>query len=131
MQVAQFLVENERLLVVAASTMIMSISHTALRPVLPVFAKASPNLPCLSACNKSALKLSQPRSLRSRVNEYSLPCSIKMPKLSENCPQYCDIPILEGLLQADETLLLVSVTLTDRSPILDVPVNECTILHRA
>ena len=39
LQVAQFLVENERLLVVAASTMIMSISHTALRPVLPVFAK--------------------------------------------------------------------------------------------
>ena len=40
-QIAQFLVENERLLVVAASTMIMSISHTALRPVLPVFAKVS------------------------------------------------------------------------------------------
>ena len=37
----RFLVENERLLVVAASTMIMSLSHTALRPVLPVFAKVS------------------------------------------------------------------------------------------
>lgn len=39
MRFARFLVENERLLVVAASTMIMSLSHTALRPVLPVFAK--------------------------------------------------------------------------------------------
>ena len=41
--VGRFLVENERLLVVAASTMIMSLSHTALRPVLPVFAKVSRN----------------------------------------------------------------------------------------
>ena len=31
---------NERLLIVAASSCIMSVSHTALRPVLPVFAKA-------------------------------------------------------------------------------------------
>ncbi|KAK9819267.1 hypothetical protein WJX81_001189 [Elliptochloris bilobata] len=38
-QVARYLKENEYLLVVAASTMIMSLSHTALRPVLPVFAK--------------------------------------------------------------------------------------------
>ncbi len=38
-RVAKFLAENERLLVVAASTMIMSLSHTALRPVLPTFAK--------------------------------------------------------------------------------------------
>ena len=30
---------NEKLLIVAASSCIMSISHTALRPVLPVFAK--------------------------------------------------------------------------------------------
>ncbi|KAK9864537.1 hypothetical protein WJX84_006292 [Apatococcus fuscideae] len=30
---------NERLLVVAASTLIMSISHTSLRPVLPMYAK--------------------------------------------------------------------------------------------
>ncbi len=30
---------NERLLIVAASSCIMSVSHTALRPVLPVFAK--------------------------------------------------------------------------------------------
>ena len=39
LRVGRFLVDNERLLVVAASTMIMSLSHTALRPVLPVFAK--------------------------------------------------------------------------------------------
>ena len=45
-RVGQFLLDNERLLVVAASTMIMSLSHTALRPVLPVFAKVSPA--CLS-----------------------------------------------------------------------------------
>ncbi len=32
---------NERLLVVAASTLIMSISHTSLRPVLPMYAKVS------------------------------------------------------------------------------------------
>ena len=38
-----FLMDNERLLVVAASTMIMSLSHTALRPVLPVFAKVRAN----------------------------------------------------------------------------------------
>ncbi|CAK0782313.1 hypothetical protein CVIRNUC_005628 [Coccomyxa viridis] len=38
-RIGRFLAENERLLVVAASTMIMSLSHTALRPVLPVFAK--------------------------------------------------------------------------------------------
>jgi hypothetical protein len=43
-RIAKFLAENERLLVVAASTMIMSLSHTALRPVLPVFAKVSPSL---------------------------------------------------------------------------------------
>lgn len=35
----RFLAENERLFVVGASTMIMSLSHTALRPVLPLFAK--------------------------------------------------------------------------------------------
>ncbi|CAL5228622.1 g11787 [Coccomyxa viridis] len=40
LRVGRFLVDNERLLVVAASTMIMSLSHTALRPVLPVFAKS-------------------------------------------------------------------------------------------
>ena len=45
-RVGRFLLDNERLLVVAASTMIMSLSHTALRPVLPVFAKVSPA--CLS-----------------------------------------------------------------------------------
>ncbi|BDA45298.1 probable quinolone resistance protein NorA at N-terminal half [Coccomyxa sp. Obi] len=39
-RVLKFLAENERLLVVAASTMIMSLSHTALRPVLPTFAKS-------------------------------------------------------------------------------------------
>ena len=39
LRVLKFLAENERLLVVAASTCIMSLSHTALRPVLPVFAK--------------------------------------------------------------------------------------------
>ncbi len=44
LQIAQFLLENEKLLVVAASTMIMSISHTALRPVLPVFAKVNKRL---------------------------------------------------------------------------------------
>lgn len=38
-RVLKFLAENEKLLVVAASTCIMSLSHTALRPVLPVFAK--------------------------------------------------------------------------------------------
>ncbi len=38
-RLASWLTANERLLVVAASTCIMSISHTALRPVLPVFAK--------------------------------------------------------------------------------------------
>lgn len=38
-QAQQFLAEHERVLVVAASTLIMSLSHTALRPVLPIFAK--------------------------------------------------------------------------------------------
>ena len=33
---------NEKLLIVAASSCIMSISHTALRPVLPVFAQVRP-----------------------------------------------------------------------------------------
>ena len=33
------LASNERLLIVAASTFLCSLSHTALRPVLPVFAK--------------------------------------------------------------------------------------------
>ncbi|KAK9816596.1 hypothetical protein WJX72_002485 [[Myrmecia] bisecta] len=37
---SRFLVDNERLLIVAASTLLCSISHTALRPVLPVFAKS-------------------------------------------------------------------------------------------
>jgi len=47
LRVGKFLAENERLLVVAASTMIMSLSHTALRPVLPVYAKARyPSRPC-------------------------------------------------------------------------------------
>lgn len=32
---------NEKLLIVASSSCIMSVSHTALRPVLPVFAKVS------------------------------------------------------------------------------------------
>lgn len=44
-RVLRFLGENERLLVVAASTMIMSLSHTALRPVLPTFAKVGTGLP--------------------------------------------------------------------------------------
>ena len=46
LQIARFLVDNERLFVVAASTMIMSTSHTALRPVLPVFAKVRNLLLC-------------------------------------------------------------------------------------
>ena len=45
MRFARYVVENERLLVVAASTMIMSLSHTALRPVLPVFAKVRASKP--------------------------------------------------------------------------------------
>lgn len=44
---AQALARNERLLVVAASTFIMSTSHTALRPVMPLFVKAGPHCPCL------------------------------------------------------------------------------------
>ena len=53
-QLVRFLVANERLLVVAASTMIMSLSHTALRPVLPVFAKAGAlGFPASSADNSS------------------------------------------------------------------------------
>ncbi len=48
-RVLRFLGENERLLVVAASTMIMSLSHTALRPVLPTFAKVGAQIP-VSAC---------------------------------------------------------------------------------
>ena len=47
-RMGRFLMENERLLVVAASTMIMSLSHTALRPVLPVFAKVDLFLECSS-----------------------------------------------------------------------------------
>jgi hypothetical protein len=50
MQVAKWLVENERLLVVAGSTMICSLSHTALRPVLPVFAKV-----CSRLCRVSVI----------------------------------------------------------------------------
>ena len=38
----QALARNERLLVVAASTFIMSTSHTALRPVMPLFVKVCP-----------------------------------------------------------------------------------------
>lgn len=33
--------DNERLLIVAGSSLLMSASHTALRPVLPLFAKVS------------------------------------------------------------------------------------------
>ena len=40
---SQTLARNERLLVVAASTFIMSTSHTALRPVMPLFVKARPS----------------------------------------------------------------------------------------
>ena len=46
---AQALARNERLLVVAASTFIMSTSHTALRPVMPLFVKAGPIGAC--ACH--------------------------------------------------------------------------------
>lgn len=38
-QAWDLLASNERLLIVAASTFLCSLSHTALRPVLPVFAK--------------------------------------------------------------------------------------------
>ena len=41
---------NERLLIVAASSCIMSVSHTALRPVLPVFAKVRCSRLLLIAC---------------------------------------------------------------------------------
>ena len=40
--ITQALARNERLLVVAASTFIMSTSHTALRPVMPLFVKVCP-----------------------------------------------------------------------------------------
>jgi hypothetical protein len=36
--------DNERLLVVAVSSMLMSVSHTALRPVLPLFAKVGQSI---------------------------------------------------------------------------------------
>lgn len=39
LKIQQYICENEKLIVVAASTLLMSLSHTALRPVLPVFAK--------------------------------------------------------------------------------------------
>ena len=52
---------NERLLIVAASSCIMSVSHTALRPVLPVFAKVRCSLTAcilpdihVTACTASA-----------------------------------------------------------------------------
>jgi hypothetical protein len=64
--VGRFLLENERLLVVAASTMIMSLSHTALRPVLPVFAKASPAPPCTVLAHCLALPPGQHVSLSVR-----------------------------------------------------------------
>ena len=40
-QAAAFMIEHDDLLIVAASTLLCSFSHAALRPVLPVFAKAS------------------------------------------------------------------------------------------
>ena len=60
-----FLAENERLLVVAASTMIMSLSHTALRPVLPVFAKV--RLPLRGPCPCSLLCSHACRSVSSKT----------------------------------------------------------------
>lgn len=42
LEAAAFLTERDELLVVAASTLLCSFSHSALRPVLPVFAK----VPC-------------------------------------------------------------------------------------
>lgn len=39
-ETATFLTERDELLVVAASTLLCSMSHSALRPVLPMFAKA-------------------------------------------------------------------------------------------
>ena len=38
-EVAAFITEHDELLVVSASTLLCSLSHSALRPVLPVFAK--------------------------------------------------------------------------------------------
>lgn len=39
LEASAFLTERDELLVVAASTLLCSLSHSALRPVLPVFAK--------------------------------------------------------------------------------------------
>lgn len=72
LRMGRFLGDNERLLVVAASTMIMSLSHTALRPVLPVFAKVRPPaipfslfcnlLPLPAACEWCPTKLKSQQS---------------------------------------------------------------------
>lgn len=77
MRVGKFLAENERLLVVAASTVIMSLSHTALRPVLPVFAKVVP----LAGC-----------SLRDCYMSGEVVAFSGMPKLREPCNNFSRCP---------------------------------------
>lgn len=47
-QLRRKLRDNERLLIVAGSSLLMSVSHTALRPVLPFFAKVFASLPSLA-----------------------------------------------------------------------------------
>ncbi len=44
LEASAFLTERDELLVVAASTLLCSLSHSALRPVLPVFAKVQADL---------------------------------------------------------------------------------------
>ena len=58
------LARNERLLVVAASTFIMSLSHTALRPVMPTFVKACPLCTCLLLLPRPCCRVECDPSLR-------------------------------------------------------------------
>ena len=69
-RMAKFLAENERLLVVAASTMIMSLSHTALRPVLPTFDKVRNKTPRREAVREAPARFWKLWSETSRVGRY-------------------------------------------------------------
>lgn len=79
-RVAKFLAENERLLVVAASTMIMSLSHTALRPVLPTFAKVRKKTP-----RREAFREAPARFWKLLIAPHTVRHSLVVSRLANEC----------------------------------------------
>ena len=83
--------DNERLLVVAVSSMLMSASHTALRPVLPLFAKVGPH-----AC-----------SVLRRWLAHSCMCGCATPAcMQAACKSYLLLPVMLRLNNRCPILLL-------------------------